>query len=262
MNNEKKKETFGKILEKYQYILSNGDIVAGKIIHEEKKGFLVDIGTKTAGYLPKEEVAINLKKQNNEHLLLLSTTRDFFLITHNLNSQQYIISIKRLDYIRAWKRIKQIYLEDIVFNLRIQYVNRGGIITSLEGIQGFIPKSHISVINEEINLTKNMHIKCKFLTTNENKNQLILSNKSANLALSKHKFKLGELVYGKIMMLKSYGLFINIYNIKALLHVSEMGSINLNKINTIFKIGSFIKIKVIHLNTKQGQVSVSFKNIK
>nr|YP_010619946.1 Ribosomal protein S1 [Symphyocladia marchantioides]WAX03959.1 Ribosomal protein S1 [Symphyocladia marchantioides] len=244
---------FAEILKKYNYQLHSGDIVAGTITHNERIGFLVDIGTEKVGYLPKEELIIDFKNTLQDHLMLINTTRDFFLITENINTKQHILSIKRLDYIRAWKRIKQIYIEDIIFNLPIHQINKGGIITYLEGIQGFIPKSHIYCIKKHT-------IKSKILTINDNKNQLILSNKSAELATSLHKFKIGEIIYGKITMLKSYGLFIDLYGIKALLHVSEIGNINYK--NKMLIKGKFMKVKIIHLNKKHGQVSVSIQQLK
>lgn len=197
-------------------------------------------------------------------MLLLNTTRDFFLVAQNQNNTQYILSLKRLDYIRSWKRIKQLYMEDIIFNLKIEHVNKGGIITYLEGIQSFIPKSHIFTKDKIINYSKikNRRIKCKLLNLNENKNQLILSNKSANFSILKHKFKLGEIVYGKIVIKKTYGVFIDIYNVNALLHNSEISNKNTPYKDTSIKIGQFIKAKIIYLNNKEGLISVSIRNIQ
>ena len=261
MRVKKNVSKFKEILNKYKYKLNNGDIVAGTIIYCEKGGFIVDIGTNTKGYLPKEEIYVDIKTRKNRNLILIDTTRDFFLIKQDLEKQQYILSIKRLDYIRAWKRIKQLCLEDIVFDLPIKRINKGGAIIYLESIQAFIPNSHLFKQYKNTS-TKNTHIKCKLLTANENGNQLILSNKSANLVMSKHKLKLGELVYGKITTIKSYGLFITINEVKALLHVSEIEHISSQTLESIFKVGSFIKVKIIHLNTKQGLVSLSIKKVK
>lgn len=255
-----KRNRFAEILNKYDYTIHDGDIVAGKILYKEKAGFLVEIGSEYAGYLPKEEVHINLKHKNKSDLLLLNVTRDFFLLTKNETNQQCVLSIKRLDYIRAWKRIKQIYLEDIVFNLFVQHMNKGGIVTYLEGIQGFIPKSHIIVHKQQ--LAREEKIACKILNLNEHKNQLILSNKSAKLILCKHKFKLGELIYGKIITKKPYGIFINIHDMKALLHTSEMYQYFINEDKRMLKKGCFIKVKIIYLNIKQGLISVSVNSIK
>lgn len=254
------KNGFAEILNKYNYTIHNGDIVAGTIIHKERAGFLVEIGTHHLGYLPKEEMNINLIKNHKFSILLLNSTRDFFLLTKNNKNNQCVLSIKRLDYIRAWKRIKQIYLEDVVFELNIQRLNKGGIIAYLEGIQGFIPKSHI--LNHRKKVNKRKKLACRLLSLNENKNQLILSNKSAKLILCRHKFKLGEIVYGRILTKKSYGVFVDINDMKALLHVSEIYPKPINKRMYILKVGYFIKVKIIYLNLRQGLISVSINNIK
>nr|YP_009395474.1 ribosomal protein S1 [Polysiphonia infestans]ARW64454.1 ribosomal protein S1 [Polysiphonia infestans] len=260
----KEKIYFKEILKKYNYKIHEGDIVAGTIIHSERCGFLVDIGTNKSGYLPVEEVAINFKKKSNSSLLLINTTRDFFLVAQNQNNTQNILSLKRLDYIRAWKRIKQLYLEDIIFKLKIEYVNKGGIITYLEGIQGFIPKSHIFTDNknQDYNNIKQKNIKCKLLNFNDSKNQLILSNKSAKLSTMKHRFKLGEIIYGEVIVKKIYGIFLSIHNINALLHNSEISHQQMKKANGSLNDGKFIKVKIIYLNNKEGLISVSIRNVQ
>lgn len=255
-----KKNKFQCILREYKYNLQPGDIVAGTINYKEHKGFLVIIGDNISGYLPEEEIDIEFSKNSNDHKSLLNTTREFFLIKYNTNIKQYILSIKRLSYIRGWNRIKQLQSENIILTLLVHYFNKGGLITYLEGIQAFIPKSHIALNNKQILFDQK--IKCKILITNEKKNQLILSNKSALLYLSFHKFKVGEIIYGIIIKIQKYGLFINIHNTIALLHISEIGSKYIKDITKIFKTGQLIKVKIIYIDIKQGRISVSKRNIK
>ena len=255
------KNNFANILKQYKYQLNTGDIVAGKIIFQEYKGFLVDIGDSISGYLIQEEIKIN--SYNGQKYLFINLTREFFLIKYNVYLKQYILSIKRLEYIRAWKRIKQLQLEDVIFNLKIQYVNKGGFIIYLEGIQAFIPKSHVFLNNNLTDiLLKNKNIQCKLLVVNEQKNQLILSHKSTLLKISKHKFRIGEVIYGVIIKIKSYGLFIEVYGIIALLHISEIGFKYINDINNIFYTGKLIKVKVMHIDISQGRIALSRRNLQ
>nr|YP_009392571.1 ribosomal protein S1 [Caloglossa monosticha]ARW61133.1 ribosomal protein S1 [Caloglossa monosticha] len=256
----KKQNEFKSILQQYQYNLRSGDIVAGTIVYEESHGFLVIIGDNISGYLPKEEIRIEFISYNLNYKKLINSTREFFIVKYNSSIGQYILSIKRLTYIRGWNRIKQLQSANIILNLQIKHINKGGFIAYLEGIQGFIPKSHISVNNKY--KLYNKLISCKILIANEKKNQLILSNKNALLHLSFHKFKVGEIVYGTIIKIKNYGLFISIYGIIALLHISEIGFIYIENIDKMFNIGQLIKIKIIHIDIKQGRISVSKRNIK
>lgn len=241
------------MLEKYSYNLHPGDIVAGVILYKESKGFIVNIGDKVAGYLPIEEITIRFNNsiKKDEYI---NITREFFILTYNKTKQQLILSIKRLDYLRSWKRIKQIQKEKIIFHLAIETLNKGGIVTYLENIQSFIPNSHISKSHNN-----EKYINCKLLLIDEKNNQIILSNKSAILNLSKHKFRTGEIVYGKIVQIKQYGLFLKINRIIALLHISEIGYNYIDNLYQIFSIEQIVKVKIIHVDLKQGRLSLSKK---
>lgn len=252
---------FANVLNKYNYNLNPGDIVAGTIFNQEKEGLLVDIGTDIAGYLPKEEIyLIQQEKSYDPGSYLINQTREFFILAKNYKSKQLLLSLKRLDYIRAWKRIKQLEQEDIIIKTKIKNINKGGILVSLEGLIGFIPNSHI-VHQNNISLLKNSPILCQILLINEKKNQIILSNKRAILTKKYHQMKIGTIVNGKVIQIKNYGLLINIYGIHALLHISEIGDKHIENIYGIFNIGQTIKVKVIHLDFKQGRISVSTRNI-
>lgn len=248
----------------YNYNLNTGDIVAGTIFSKEKQYFLVSIGDNIVSYLPFDE--ISLLNDYNDKIYdknLLHTTREFFILAYNINTSKIIVSLKRLEYIRGWQRIKQLQKEDILFNIPIYKINKGGIITFIEKIQGFIPNSHIFQLNNISNQnipTKN--IICNLLLSNEKNNQIILSNKSAMLYLAKHQFILGEIIYGIVVQIQKYGLFIKIYDTLALLHISEISSKYINNIYKIFQIGNIIKVKIIHINMKHGRLSLSTRYIK
>ena len=244
------------MLEKYSYNLHPGDIVAGKIIYQEKKGFIVNIGDQIAGYLPIEEIALTFQNSIDK-TMLVNMTREFFILTYNKTKKQLILSIKRLEYMQAWKRIKQIQKENIIFDLPIATLNKGGIITYLENIQSFIPNSHISIKDNHYKNIRN--IICKLLITDEKNNQIILSNKSAILHSTKHKFRIGEIVYGKIVQIKQYGLFLELNKILALLHISEIGSHYISNLSQRFSLEQIIKVKIIHIDFKQGRLSLSKK---
>ena len=245
------------MLEQYSYNLHPGDIVAGKILYKETQGLIVNIGDQVAGYLPIEEISLKFNQSIVDNLLI-NMTREFFILTYNKTQKQLILSIKRLEYMQSWKRIKQIQKENIIFQLPIISLNKGGIITYLENIQSFIPNSHISKNNYNYQNTQN--IICKILIIDEKNNQIILSNKSAILDLSKHKFFIGEIVYGKIVRIKKYGLFLEINKIIALLHISEIGSNYISNLYKSFSLQQIIKVKIIHIDFKQGRLSLSKKS--
>ena len=52
-------EDFAALLDKYDYHFSPGDIVPGTVFSIEPRGALIDIGAKTAAYIPIQEMSIN-----------------------------------------------------------------------------------------------------------------------------------------------------------------------------------------------------------
>nr|UEQ12200.1 ribosomal protein S1 [Batrachospermum sp.] len=242
---------FAELLTKYNYNIQVGDIIAGIIFSEEKQGYLVDIGISTAAYLPKEEISIRIKKQES---LEINLAQEFFILAQNIQTNNIIVSTKRLLYIRGWARIRQLSKEDIIVQAKVTGINKGGLLVELENIQGFIPKSHLCYITN-IDKILNSTISCKCLIAEEQSNKLILSNRAAILEQYISKLKVGTILTSKIVEIKSYGAFVSIYNIPALLHISETET-EIDKTNNFF-IGQTIPVQIIHVDVQQGRLSVS-----
>lgn len=148
--------------------------------------------------------------------------------------------------------------EDITIKLHIHKINKGGLVATIEGLQAFIPNSHLANNNNKSILLHNQII-CQFLLIDEKKNKIIFSNKRAILKNLNKFIYIGQVTYGKITKIESYGIFIEIYGFSALLHISEID--NQIKTKDLFQIGNMIKIKIIHIDMKQGRLSVSRRNL-
>lgn len=251
---------FAAVLQKYKYDLNLGDIVAGTIFSFELNGVLVDIGTPISAYLPIQEVSSN-QDLNNFTSLNINDTREFFLLDYNIQSKQLILSIRRLEYIRAWKRIRQLLAEDSLLNVMIKGFNKGGMIINLEGISGFVPNSHLGNFqkSEQFN---NKFIKLKLLNVEEKSNNLILSHRRALISQASSNLIVGNIIEGIINQITPYGLFIKVGNLKGLVHISEINIKELEQISSQFKIGDTIKAVIIHVDKKQGRLSLSMKHLK
>nr|YP_009296498.1 ribosomal protein S1 [Thorea hispida]AOM65433.1 ribosomal protein S1 [Thorea hispida] len=248
------------VLNKYKYLFQPGDIIAGTIFSKETTGYLVNIGAKYAAYLPNKEIKLDSDNSLNNSLLA-NTTCEFFIFNTNKKSHQLILSLKRLVYIKSWQRIKQLQYENTIIYTYIYGTNKGGILVKFENIQGFIPKSHIGYTKQNIEL-RNENICCKFLLVNEYKNKLIVSHKCALLEKNIEKIKVGYIIKAPITYIKPYGILVNIYNLPALLHISEINKEKITNLHQLFKIGETILVKVIHINIKQGKLLVSYLNLE
>ena len=61
-------EEFASLLGKYDYNFKPGDLVKGTVFALEPKGAMIDIGAKTAAFMPVQEVSINRVEGLNDVL--------------------------------------------------------------------------------------------------------------------------------------------------------------------------------------------------
>lgn len=136
-------EDFTALLSKYDYHFKPGDVVNGTVFNLEPKGALIDIGAKTAAFMPLQEVSIN-RVDTLEEVLEPGEVREFFILTDENEDGQLSLSIRRIEYQRAWERVGQLQKEDATIYSEVFATNRGGALVRVEGLRGFIPGSHIS----------------------------------------------------------------------------------------------------------------------
>ena len=115
-------KNLAELLKKYNYNIQVGDVITGIIFSKEKQGYLVDIGTPIAAYLPKEEISIFIQKQTD---IEVNLAQEFFILAQDLQKNTIILSTKRLLYIRSWTRIRQLNTEDTVIQAKITGINKG-----------------------------------------------------------------------------------------------------------------------------------------
>ena len=251
-----KYKNFSAILKQYRYSMNCGDVIAGNVFSWERDGALVDIGSNLAAYLPKEEININSKNPLNSQDLY--STQDFFILDIESESKQIILSLKRLHYLRSWKRIKQLYAENINVETSIKKETHRGIIVSIESLDGFIPNYQIGLLESKYQFKKfKTNITVKLLSIAEEFNKIILSHRHVLFQNAVKKLNIGDIVECIVSDIKVYGVFVKVNNIQGLLHISEIPSDNIKSLNEIFYINKKVNMMIIHIDRKQARLSLS-----
>ena len=136
-------DEFAALLSKYDYNFKPGDVVNGTVFALESKGAMIDIGAKTAAFMPLQEVSIN-RVEHLSDVLEPGEVREFFILSEENEDGQLTLSVRRIEYQRAWERVRQLQKEDATIYSEVFATNRGGALVRVEGLRGFIPGSHIS----------------------------------------------------------------------------------------------------------------------
>ena len=253
-------EDFASLLGKYDYNFKPGDLVKGTVFALEPKGAMIDIGAKTAAFMPMQEVSIN-RVEGLSDVLQPSESREFFIMSEENEDGQLALSIRRIEYQRAWERVRQLQKEDATIYSEVFATNRGGALVRVEGLRGFIPGSHISARKIKDDL-EGEYLPLKFLEVDEERNRLVLSHRRALVEKKMNRLEVGEVVVGSVKGIKPYGAFIDIGGVSGLLHISEISHEHIETPHNVLNVNDQMKVMIIDLDSERGRISLSTKALE
>ena len=253
-------EEFTALLSQYDYHFNPGDVVSGTVFNLEPKGSLIDIGAKTAAFMPLQEASIN-RVEDLEDVLQPGDVREFFILSEENEDGQLMLSIRRIEYQMAWERVRQLQKEDATIYSDVFATNRGGALVRVEGLRGFIPGSHISTRKPKEELVDEV-LPLKFLEVDEERNRLVLSHRRALVERKMNRLEVGEVVVGNVRGIKPYGAFIDIGGVSGLLHISEISHEHIETSHAVLNVGDQLKVMIIDLDAERGRISLSTKALE
>lgn len=252
------KNDFVKILKKYNYKFSIGDIFAGKIIGFEKSICVIDIGSNFISILPISEIFL-FQSFSVREIFKIKEISEFLLLQYDLKKNIVVISLKKLKSKIIWQRLKIIAKENLIISGLLEKSTKQGKVVRIQGLKGFVTNLHLPKYYRRKKLCE-LNLPFKFLLLSENKNNIFVSCKLAHFKNQSKFMKTQQNFYGCIIQIKPYGLFVNVNGLKGLLHISEISSKKINDITKLFKRGQLINISILYINLTRGRISLSLKD--
>jgi small subunit ribosomal protein S1 len=250
-------DDFAEALEKYDYEFAKGQIVKGVVVQYHNNGAYIDIGGKSPGFLPQSEAALG-RVDNLANILPLNEELEFMIVKAQDAEGQVTLSRRQMQIQAAWDTIAEIAESGKSTQLRVTGVNKGGIMGEVEGLRGFIPRSHLQQRDNLESLVGQL-LTATFLEVNPEQRKLVLSQRDAMKAAAMTKLTEGSLVTGTIVNLKPYGAFIDLGGVTGLLHIKEVSGTHIESLNTIFKPGQQIKVLISQVDEYKNRLSLSTK---
>jgi small subunit ribosomal protein S1 len=250
-------DDFAQALAQHDYAFAVGQTVVGKAIHYENEGVYIDIGGKAAAFLPQQEAALN-RPLSLAELVPLDEEREFVIIKGQDADGQITLSLRRLELKRLWSRLIELQANNQSLQVTVTGVNKGGITVNVEGLRGFIPRSHL-LSRDHLEDLIGSQLTVSLLEVDPDRKKLVLSNRMAEQSSRIGELEIGQLVSGTISDLKPFGVFVQLQGITGLLHIKEVSQNFIPNLNTVFKVGEPIKAIILDLDPSRGRVSLSTK---
>ncbi|PSB00922.1 S1 RNA-binding domain-containing protein [Merismopedia glauca] len=248
-------DDFAKALEQQEFDFSTGQVVQGKVHSYDTNGVYVEIGGKSLAFVPQNEVG--LKNQINlEQELPLQSDQEFLIIKESNADGQVTLSRRRLAIKQTWDRLAQMQENKQSITVRVTGVNKGGVTVDAEGLRGFVPRSHL-VDKENLEQLVGQILTVTFLDLNSETQKLVLSQREAVSNASFGEWELGQLVTGKVVSIKPFGVFVDLDGTTALLHIKQVSQSYIESLSNIFQVGQEVKAIAIDVDEAKRRLSIS-----
>jgi len=247
--------------------LQEGDVVRGTVVHLDREGVLVDVGTKSEGLIPPNE--LSRESRRAEAIVRVGDELDVFVLSAGDDeSDTIILSKKRADFEKAWDRVIEAQRNGETLNARVTERVKGGLVVDL-GIRGFVPASHVGS-GQARNLEKYVELilPLKVIEVDRERRKVVLSHRLATEEERQAQrdetlatLAEGQVRQGVVRRITDYGAFVDIGGVDGLLHISEMSWTRIKHPNEVLKVGDEIQVMVLKTNLEQGRISLGLRQI-
>src|SRR5919206_492501 len=249
-------EIDGQIVPNYDATIvpfDEGDVVTGRVVRIDKDEVLVDIGYKSEGVIPSNELSIRKSVDPSEEVEMGEEV-DALVLTKEDQDGRLILSKKRARFERAWRRIEGV---------------KGGLIIDL-GVRGFLPASLVD-IRRVPNLDEYLgqSIQTKVIELNRSRNNVVLSRRAVLEEERKEqrqaileRLQPGLIIEGQISNIVDFGAFVDLDGVDGLVHISELAQPHVNNPREIVQPGDEIRVRILEIDSERRRLSLSIKRVE
>lgn len=248
--------------------IQQGDIISGSVVQVRDDEVLLDIGGKSEGIIPRQE--LSLKNAGNPmEDIKEGDVLDVYVLRVDNDEGHLILSKKRADRVKALDFLEKALAEKTELVGEVIRVVKGGLLVDVLGIRGFVPASLIErgyVGDLEKYLGKTLRL--RVIEFDRNKAKVVLSQK----AILQEEYveaqkKLWETIEpdqirkGTVRHLTNFGAFVDLGGVDGLLHISELSWGRVKHPSEVVQEGDEIEVYVLSVDKEKKRISLSLKQV-
>jgi len=257
--------------------LKRGDVIDGVVVRVDKDEVLVDIGSKSEGVIPANEMR-DVHGNPTETLHVGDEILAYVLQPENQDGH-VVLSLNRAQTEKGWRVAQKKFEESQIIEAEIIEYNKGGLIANIEGVRGFVPLSQIvdlkavsssdESIDERLRAMKGRRMFLKVIEINRRRNRLILSERAAlqeRRAVQKERLlaelQEGEVRRGRVSSLCDFGAFVDLGGADGLVHLSELSWGQVSHPSQLLKVGQEVDAMVVGVDRENKKIALSLKRLQ
>jgi small subunit ribosomal protein S1 len=245
--------------------LSPRQIVQGTVVRVDTEGVLVDVGAKSEGLIPPNE----LGKQGTPDVSV-GERIDVMVMRVEGDEGSIILSKRRADFEMAWRRVQEAKESGEILHAMVVDKVKGGLVVDL-GMRGFVPGSHVELTQAKgrrFEWFVGQSIPLKVIEVDRPKGRVILSHRQA-VEEERHKRKSdlleslqeGQIVEGTVKRLTDFGAFVDLGGTDGLLPISEIAWTYIKHPSEVIRRNQHLRLVVLRVDRESSRISLGLKQI-
>ena len=239
------------------------NVVTGTVIKLTDKHVVVDVGLKSEGLIPLEQV---LDHTGQPKLKAGDTVE--VVVEREEAEGGFLLSYDKAQRHRVWDAIERAANEKTPVVGTVLGRVKGGLTVDI-GIKAFLPGSQL-----EIRPVRNLdgyigqQIEVRVIKLNKKRGNVVVSRKELleeeqtnKRSLTLEHLEEGAILTGTVKNLTDYGAFVDLGGIDGLLHITDMSWGRLTHPRDLVNVGDEIQVKVLKFDREKQRVSLGFKQL-
>lgn len=175
----------------------------------------------------------------------------------------------------GWKAAQEALDRGQLFRLTVSGANRGGLLVDWNGLQGFVPASHLKAMPRSHDPGERMlelaqyigaAVGVRLIEVDPQQNRLVFSERASASDLPPtallNSLNPGDVCQGVVTNLTAFGAFVDLGGVEGLVHISELSWDRVRSPGDVLQGGQEVEVHVLGVNPDEGRVALSLKRLR
>ena len=238
------------------------DVVEGTIMGRTAREIVVNIGFKSDGVIPVNELRYNPNFKIGDKI-------EVYVESQEDANGQLLLSHKKALILKSWKRVNEAYDNEEIVTGYIKSKTKGGLIVDIFGIEAFLPGSQIDVKpirDYDIFVDKTMEF--KIVKINQEFKNVVVSHKALiELELEAQRAEImaglekGQVLEGVVKNITNYGAFIDLGGVDGLVHITDLSWGRITHPEEILKLDQKVNVVILDFDEEKKRIALGMKQL-
>ncbi len=265
--NNETTESFDQILSQFEKSHSRkagegGKQLEGTVVSVTADSVLLDIGFKSEGILPLSAFqSTGESVQPGDKIPVSVKRRD--------PEGYYELTRFRTEQPKDWSSLEHAFAEKAAIVGTVTGVIKGGLSVDV-GVRAFMPASRSGARDAaEMEKLVGQEIRCRIIKLDMTDEDVVVDRRALaeeeERAIKDRRYgevREGDTVHGTVRSLASYGAFVDIGGVDALLHVSDLSWSRVNQPSDVLAVGQEVDAKVLKIDSEKRRISIGLKQLQ